>query len=103
MSDFDPARFAAEVEARLREVNPKLRRYASHWQWPNKGVKERGIAGDLLKSLTREGAGFFQDHRSSPKDPPDVLASGLKGHRNRISRAECPFRRARLIPVTTYN
>ena len=94
MDSFDPVTLAADVERILRDVGPRLRKYASHWEWPDKRVKEQSIAQDLMNSLSQKRQAFFRDPISSSDDPPDVIATSLEEAKIGIEMCELVSRAA---------
>lgn len=64
----------------IREFLKRQRKYASFFEWSDKGQKELGIVETLLQSVAFQGAETFRNLRISPKDPPDCIAEGQSGN-----------------------
>ncbi len=76
-----------EVVKLLYKHQGKLNRYAGHWEWPNKSLKEKGIAEDFVRShfsLT----GKFLKVFGPGEDPPDIVLEDEKGQKIALELTE---------------
>ncbi len=64
----------------IREFLKRQRKYASFFEWFDKGQKELGIVETLLQSVAFKGAETFLNLSISPKDPPDCIAEDQSGN-----------------------
>jgi hypothetical protein len=61
----------------LRVMIEKKRKWNSYWDWPDRSVKERGIAGEILRQSGVQVTRLTS--RAPGQDPPDCEAE-LDGH-----------------------
>lgn len=64
----------------IREFLKRQRKYASFFEWFDKGQKELGIVETLLQSVAFKGAETFLNLSISLKDPPDCIAEDQSGN-----------------------
>lgn len=71
-----------------------MRRYASFFEWYDKGTKELGVAETLVEALTQAGeSGLHSPIEFSP-DPPDCVCQDANGDLVAIEVAEVVCERA---------
>ena len=71
-----------------------MRRYASFFEWYDKGTKELGVAETLVEALNQAGeSGLHSPIEFSP-DPPDCVCQGANGDLVAIEVAEVVCERA---------
>jgi len=71
-------RRAARAPCLGAQVNSTLggmRRYASFFQWPDRGQAELGVVEELVHELTRRGRRILRDPRPYKPDPPDCVCT----------------------------
>jgi hypothetical protein len=85
-----------EILDLIKAANAKQRPHAPFFGWPDKAVKEWGIAKSLEESLQADHRLFFSDlrPREPNSDPPDCEALGLDGSRIAIEVTELVDREA---------
>ena len=76
----------------MRKAVDKQRGYADFFEYPDKDVKEEGIARDLCESLAAAGTPLARPAdlvaRGKGNDPPDCEARGIDGSRIAIEVTE---------------
>ena len=72
---------------RLKEIAARSRKYASHFEWPEKEGKELGVVEELLSGLNALGLGLHNLRVQRP-DPPDCVCDDPNGRPVAIEVAE---------------
>ncbi|MDE2136245.1 MAG: hypothetical protein KGJ68_02315, partial [Gammaproteobacteria bacterium] len=87
-----------EVLRLMREAVEKRRGYADFFDYPDRDVKEQGIARDLCEALAAAGTPLAHPEdvfaRGAGNDPPDCEARGVCGNRIAIEVTELVDRQA---------
>ena len=64
----------------LEKVQQSVRRkYATHFEWPDKQIKELGVVKDWLRSMESKGEAEYSNPSSVPNDPPDCVVQDREG------------------------
>jgi hypothetical protein len=79
-----------EIGQTIRRAIAQQRVHAGFFEWPDRDVKERGIAEVFLGAATREPGAPFSDlqSREAGQDPPDCEALNSHGQRLAIEVSE---------------
>lgn len=75
---------------RLKEAAQKSRGYADFFEWPDKGIKERGVVQSLFETIEKWDEKFFSElsTRGEGNDPPDCEAKDANDNRIGIEVTE---------------
>jgi hypothetical protein len=85
----DPDSVGRDLLAYLTKHSKRMRRYAGFFEWPEKAVKEYGIACQLIESLRALGDESLCDPRPfGESQAPDIVCSGSHGERIALEISE---------------
>jgi len=65
---------------RERAASGKMRKYASYFDWDDKGIKERGAVNDLFSSMREYRGCPYSNVATAKHDPPDCIATDEEGN-----------------------
>ncbi len=80
---------------RLDKVRQSVRRgYATHFEWPDKQIKELGVVKEWLRSMESRGEAAYSNPISALDDPPDCVVLDRGGRKVAVEVTELVSREA---------
>jgi len=69
------------MDKTLRQILQDQRKYAHHFEWPDKQIKEKGVVQSLIEEMAKNGDFAWTDLRIGPhpNKAPDCVARNLRG------------------------